>query len=415
MGDDCVVCRSEPGPVGQLCRDDTDRQLRDLPGRYIRLAAVLAPGAAAVPGERVTTSKRVHAGLPARTAVLSLLGPGGDVPATLHPLVRHWSAHRKVLVTMHIVGIARTVEVDVTDWFHELVVDENGQPVMVPVDAEDQVGVVPPREWLDMQARTVRAFFGHHVPARTHPAPGRRYLPPAWRTLLPLAGGPHTIGFLTALHQAYGADQRMAYLGLLHNRHPDPSIDAIERRAEPPRSMQWDVDYLRTWLDKAFTEGALDFAGFTAQLRALHSEISRALGETPDQLWVGRCPAFIEETNPDGEPTGRKRPCGAGLWQDTGAYLSAQTVCPRCRSVWELRGHAGAGTAREIRRVWPVDRRRRYTADEIDRLRPPHCPGCGRRVILNWRDVTGTRDLERTWQPASARCEAGCADARRTL
>lgn len=413
MAELCVVCHTKPGRVCSPCQDDIDNRLANLPARLGAVAGVLVPGRAAT-DERVAMSAHVHSSLPARSGALSLIGPGGDVPATLHPLVRHWHVTRTVEVTRLDDGRAHTVRVRVTDWFSEAVIDGAGKPVMIP---DDQIGTVPPREWLDMQVRRWRVHFGHHVPARTMLGDQRTYVPAAYRTLLPLPAGPQLIGFLAAAHRASGAAARLAYRGLL-TAHPDPVVDAIERRARPgspPRSMKWDVDYLRTWLDKACAEPALDLAGFAAQLHALHAEIGHVLGDTPDRTWLGRCPAFIADVDPDGEPTGKKRPCGAGLWQENGAFISAQVQCPRCRTTWDTRGHAGAGTAREIRRVWPIDRRRRYTVDKVDRLRPPPCPGCGQRVTIEWRDATGTHDKERTWQPVAARCPTGCDEARRVL
>lgn len=412
----CVVCHDQPGPVCSTDQHLIDEQLAALPRRLATLAGAPLPGQAAS-GERVAVSSHVATPVPGGVARMSLLGPGGQVPVVLHPLVRHWSAKRKVLVTTHVVGHARQVQVEVTDWFHELVRDEDGNPVMVPDD--DQTGVVPPREWLDMQVRRWRAHFGHQVPHRTllprHST--RAYVPPSYVTLLRVPDGPRLVGFLAAAHVASGAQARMAYSGLLTDSTPaDVAADA-ERRpgvAPPAESMRWDTKYLRTWLAKACAEDALDMAEFAAQLRALHAEIGRCLGDTPDQEWIGRCPAFIAELGDDGEPTGRKVPCGGGLWQDNNAF-TAQVKCPRCCMTWDTRGHAGAGTAREIRRVWPVDRRRRYSAPEIDRLVTPKCRGCGSRVKIEWRDVTGTRDRQRTWQPVSARCGNSCDEARRTL
>lgn len=415
MPDLCVVCHDGPGPV---CPDDQaaiDGQLRDLPGRLVQVAAALAPGSAPV-SERVAISAHVTARLPVRVDALSLVGPGGDVPPTLHPLVRHWSVKHKVTVTTHVAGYAKTTDVEVTDWFHEAVLGDDGQPVMVPDD--DQIGVVPPREWLDVQVRRWRAHFGHHVPPRTLLSEQRPYLPSTYATLLRTSSGPAAVAFLAAAHAIDGAAARLAYRGLLSYEERDPVLDDLEQRGRrpgrPPRTMQWDVDYLRTWLDKACAEARLDIAEFAAQLRSLHAELGRVLGDTPDQEWIGRCPAFItEEEGPDGEPV-RKRPCGAGLWQDNTAF-TAEVRCPRCHTPWGTRGHAGAGTAREIRRVWPIDRRRRYNADEIDRLRLPCCTGCGQRIKIEWRDVTGTRDTQRWWQPVTASCDTGCAEARRVV
>lgn len=414
MPEVCVLCHAEPGdPVGSECLQDIDRQLRDLPGRYARLAGELAPGNAPGP-ERVSGGTKVHAGLPARLGALSMVGPGGEVPLVLHPLVRHWCVTRKVQVTMHVVGIARTTTVQITDWFHEAIRDAKGKPVMAESPDVDQVGIVPPREWLDMQVLRVRAIFGHKVPPRTKMADQRAWLPPAYRTLLRLPGGPAAIGFLAAVHQAYGGPARMAYRGLLLE-HPDPVVATLERRDGPMSTMHWDVTYLRNWLPRAISLGAVNPAVFAAQLGALHAEISAVLGETPDRTWVGRCPAFIAELGDDGEPTGRKKPCGGGLWQENGAYLSAQVQCPRCRTTWDTRGAAGASTAREIRRVWPIDRRRRYTAAEVDRLQRPKCNECGKRVKIRWREATGTHDRSRTWQPIETSCPDGCTESRRIL
>lgn len=412
----CVVCHAEPGP---LCDDDlknTDRQLRALPRRLLAVAGALTPGRAPV-GERVSMSAHAHANLPARVAALSLVGPGADVPAPLHPLMRHWSVKRKVRVTSHANGYARMVDVEVTDWFQEAVGADDDHLTMVPADNNDQIGLVPPREWLDQQVRRWRGHFGHHVPARTKLPDPEPYLPPWCLPLLARPDGPQAIAFMMTAHAADGAYARLAYRGLLSGRTPDPVLDDVERRArpaEPPRTMGWDVNYLRTWLPRAAGQEALDIGGFTATLAALHAEIGRVLGDTPDQEWLGRCPAFLTEYDEDGEPTGRKKPCGGALWQDNTAF-TAQVQCPRCRMTWDTRGHGGAGTAREIRRVWPIDRRRRYTARDIDRIVMPKCPACDNRITVDWREVTGTRDRQRTWQPTAARCPAGHDEARRIV
>lgn len=408
MPQPCVVCRAKPGPVCHADQALIDRMLAEIPRRLAAVANALTPSRAQA-GERVGVSAHVHSSAPARINALSLVGPGGDVPASLHPQVRHWHATRLVDVVRIDGGRAYTVRVKVVDWFSEIVLGTDGNPVIF----DDQIGVVPPREWLDMQVRRWRAHFGHHVPARTRLGPQRAYLPAAYRTLLRLPDGARTVGFLLAAHAASGAHARLAYRGLLayETTDRDPAIADLERRGH---AMGWDIDYLRTWLAEACGEEGLDLAAFVAQLTALHAEIARVLGDTPDREWVGRCPAFIADVDADGEPAGRKRPCGAGLWQENGAYVSAQVVCPRCRSTWETRGHAGAGTAREIRRVWPIDRRRRYTADQIDRITAPRCV-CGKRVKVEWRDVTGTQDRQRTWQPVGAHCPDGHEEARWTV
>lgn len=422
----CVVCHNNPGPV---CDDDQaamTKMLTALPRRLRQLATALLPGQTE-PGERVAAPGKVHAPLPARLDALSLVGPGtSEITVRLNPLVRHWSAKRTVLVQTHVAGLAKVVEVEVTDWFHETVTGPDGRPVLVPED--DQVGTVPPREWLDAQVRRWRACFGHKVPPRTLASShgSRTHLSGRHRTLLRVPGGDRVLAFLLAAAKVGGDWQRSAHFGLLGYQEPaerslDPLLDDIERRfGEAPKELtvEWDVQYLATWLAAACEVPELDIAEFAAQLRALHAEIGRALGETPDQQWIGRCPAFIVEELPpeeeDGEPVVRRRPCGAGLWQDNASF-TAQVQCPRCSSVHDTRGPGAAHTAREIRRVWPLDRRRRYSAADIDQLRMPKCPTCSERVRVQWKDVTGTRDRQRWWTPESASCDTGCDDARRVL
>lgn len=426
----CRICLTQPGPVCDADRNVIDQQLAALPRRTAAVAVALTPGPAPI-DERVSGASHPHASLPAPVGWLSLNGPGADVPATLLPGTRHWSISRKVAVTAHPAGRSRTAVVEVTDWFHELVPGADGllrlpaEPQDQAADfLDDQIGVVPPREWLDIQVRRWRACFGHHVPPRTQFGGLRPYVPASWQWLLGFANGPQAIGFLAAVHHAAdpAAATRMAYRGLLTEPAARPAVDPvleeIERRGgpgQPPSTVRWDVDYLRTWLARACEQDSLGIAVFAAQLRALHAEISLVLGENPEQTWVGRCPAFIAELDQDAEPTGRKKPCGGNLWREQGAYISAQVQCPRCHMTWDICGNAGSGTAREIRRVWPVDRRRRYKAADVDRLTPPECPGCGRRVTVEWRDATGTRDPERTWRPVRTTCPGGCGEARRLI
>lgn len=355
MTDSCVVCHTAAGRVCHTCQQTIDGRLTDLPARLTAVARHALEPSRSPAGERVAMGAHVHSSPPTRVAALSLLGPGCEV------------------------------------------------------SDPDQIGLPPPREWLDIKVRRWRAHFGHHVPARTMLGELRPYMPATWRLLLRFEHGPEAIAMLSAAHAASGAAARLAYRGLLTPHPGQPEAPLL------PRSVRWDVEYLRTWLGKACAEDALDIAGFAAELHALHAEIGWVLNDTPELTWLGRCPAFVDERDHDGQPTGRKRPCGGELWQENGAFISAQVRCPRCHITWDTRGHAGAGTAREIRRVWPIDRRRRYTADDIDRLRVPACRGCGRRVTIDWRDVTGTRDKQRTWQPVSVACPAGCDEARRLL
>ncbi|MER5608246.1 hypothetical protein AB0F93_00550 [Micromonospora tulbaghiae] len=429
----CVVCHSKPGPV---CDDDQaalTRMLTALPQRLRQLSTALLPGQTE-PGERVAAPGKVTAPLPARLDALSIVGPGtSEITVRLNPLVRHWSAKRRVSVQTHVAGRVSVTEVEVTDWFHETVIGPDGRPVLVPED--DQVGTVPPREWLDSQVRRWRAHFGHAVPNRTvpaRPAP-TTHLSGRHRTLLRVRGGDRVLAFLLAAAKVGSDWQRAAHFGLLGYQEPaerslDPLLDDIERRfGEPPRDLAvaWDVNYLTTWLAAAAEVPELDIADFAAQLRTLHAEIGRALGETPDQQWIGRCPTFIADIPPigfddNGDPLMpelaevKRRPCGAGLWQDN-TQFAAQVQCPRCHTLHDTRGPGAATLAREIRRVWPLDRRRRYTATDIDVLRVPKCPACGERVRVDWKEVTGTRDKQRTWTPSTVSCPTGCDDARRVM
>ncbi len=449
----CVVCHlSEGAPV---CADDRNamaRMLAAIPDRLARLStAALVPGTPE-PGPRVSVS-RAGSPMPPRETTLSLLADGTphvvspDVPAMLNPRVRRWRTTGRRLVRRVVVtdGIADVVEreEEITDWHRELVVDYHAtaagvsrcrcgkvhpltdrtiQPVLVPED--DQIGVLPPREWLDVQVRRLRRLLGHHVPARTitrllgHSAPAPGWAAPDLPAadLLPLIavpGGAAAAAFISAVRQTWRT-RGMARLGLLgelpHDQRPDdPLAEELETRfGEPPRSMAagWDVKYLLTHLDQA-CDLDLGIGAFAGELRALTAEMVRALGEEPDLKWLGRCPASLADPE-----TGQWRRCGAGLWRD---MTSAQVVCPRCHTPWDVCGPAANTLAREIRQAWPIDRRRRYTTDEANDARRPTCGGCGRPVIVEWRDVTALGERTRWWQPVRSRCEKQCDEAGRVL
>jgi hypothetical protein len=172
------------------------------------------------------------------------------------------------------------------------------------------------------------------------------------------------------------------------------------RFGEPARdvAVHTNVNYLATWLGQA-CEDDVGIAAFSHELRHLLAELTRVLGETPDQQWLGRCPAIISD------PDGGSAACAAGLWQDPHA---SQVICPRCHSTWGPRPVELLHLAAEIRRVWPVDRRRRYTRTDIGQLRTLSCPGCAGPVNIRWRDVTATVDTEPWWRPERAVCPAGC-------
>lgn len=445
----CIVCRAnEDGPV---CEDDRTwmaKTIAKLPSLIDRLGLMLLPGQGEE-GPKVTTSKK-DPPLPARTGALSLLAGGNDlVNPMLHPMIRRWTTTTSKLVSRVVVvdGVATIVEREeqITDYHRELVRDEQGNVMQIPDD--DQIGTLPPREWLDVWVRKLRLGLGDHVPPRTpgaiaHRDPGGPVT--MWPAALPAPAVPRPTlldARLTAaqmhnvlrtqsgrevwayLHAAEWMRQQQINrrLGLVdftdpEHRPADPLEEEIEARfGEPPRSLaiSWDVKYLLAHLDAACDLGdELRMDEFAAELQALHAEILRVLNLEVKLLWVGRCPAFIADP---GDPQARKRPCGAGLWQQAGW---AQVPCPRCHSVWDTRGPAGRTLNREIRKLWPVDRRRRYSAEELAALIPPRCPTCKERVMIEWREVTGTEDLRarrRWWQPRSSRCENSCEKARRIM
>lgn len=396
----CVVCCRRKPVRGLVCSPDMKRlaeQLGDLPRQLAALTLNLVP-ANGMFGERVRTS-RTGSPTGARLDVLTLTGPGNPrtdpptaVTGMLHPQVRKWQATETIMLD-------DGTEREITVWQQELVRDDDGCPVHVVTD--DQVGLLPPREWLEMWVRRWRAHLGH----------GAR--------VLPAHKGPKTREYLQALAASHAARQHAAQvlLGLTRGYNGAPTLHSDDPLAEQweirfgepavAREPAADVTYLLAWLDRV-CDDLPAIGDFAAELRALSSELARVLGERPDQQWLGRCPTKL--TNRE---TGDAAPCGAGLWQDP--YV-AQVVCPRCRSTWGPGGPALLRLAADIRRVWPVDRRRRYTAAEVAALRadrPLRCPTCWSTVDIQWREVTATGDPERTWRPDQTSCPMGCADAGR--
>jgi hypothetical protein len=439
----CIVCRRDADDV--VCEDDRAaiaQMLTKLPARYERLAGRLVPGQGAE-GPKSSTPK-IGAPSPVRDAALSLLAGGNEsVSGMLHPLVRRWkTTSRKMVSRVKLVdGVATIVsrEEEITDYHREFVVqhdpasgrrcrcgkvhDTGWKPVEIPDD--DQVGTLPPREWLDTQVRHWRLKLGDHVPPRTIYRPhGNAKTARAARVAavdaLNLVSSPRGREVWSYLHAVEWMRQREinARLGLVHELPPalrplDPLQDEIEARfGEPPRSlaMAWDVKYLLAHLDTACDRGEeLGLDVFAAELQALTAEILRVLGEEVRQQWIGRCPAVLQDPE---DRSARKSTCGAGLWQEIGW---AQVTCPRCHTTWDTCGSAGRTLAREIRKRWPVDRRRRYNAEELAALVPPRCPGCRERVIIEWREVTGSGEKRRWWQARSSRCENRCEEAGRVL
>lgn len=419
----CTVCRRRPAAVGRLCTPDVTSAttlLNDLPRKLRLLPLMLMPGQSP-PGQKVATT-RVGSPTTTNLDALNLVGPGSiPVPGALHPLVRRWYTTREVTVAAR-VGTYRVDEhtLVLRDWHQELVIDGNGDVVMVPDD--DQTGVQPPVEWLDQQAATWRRVFGHQLaPAAYVRGPGPRPPRDPVQWLL-THGTPEQVKTMFAveeLHRRY----RQGVTDLVVGHEPghagnrpaglrelDPVADLWNLRFGEPaltRATSLNVNYLRTWLHTAADHDAVDIAAFIAELRSLSAELTRVLGEKPDNQWLGKCPAAITD-----HATGEVTDCGAGLWQDPHASV---VECPRCHSSWGPRPVHLVHLAAEIRRVWPLDRRRRYHADEVDALKPLPCPLCADPVVVDWQEVTAGGDTRRWWRPAKTRCRNGCDRARELL
>lgn len=431
MGDLCVVCRRREPTSGQVCDADlvaVAGLLGDLPRKLRLLPLMLMPGQS--PGGEKVATTRVGSPTPARLDALSLVGPGSiPVPGALHPLVRKWSTSRHVQVEAR-VGTYRVDTHDflVTDWHQEVVVDQaSGEPVMVADD--DQLGVLPPVEWLDQQVTLWRRFFGHSRPAAAYVKPSAGPRPPRDTVRWVLAhGSKQQVTAMFAVQElARQARQGVADLVAGHEpghggnrparlREDDPVADLWELRFGEPavtRDALLNIRYLHTWLPQAADSQLLDMAAFTSELRSLSAELTRVLGEQPDQQWLGRCPAQLVDKD-----TGVKSSCGAGLWQDPHASV---VECPRCHSAWGPRVVHLVHLAAEIRRVWPLDRRRRYRGEEIKALQFLPCPGCAEPVVVTWQKVTGALDTEQWWRPVRVRCHRdvqplpGCDRARDLL
>ncbi len=449
-----MVCLQRPPEHGYVCEEDREfiaRQLHGLIGQVQRLSIEVTPGARRGDGIRVSTSKGTPP-LPARLDALSLIGPGAErVTAMLHPKVRHWRTTREVDVS----SVKRTVlqhrengpfvphaEVVterrvITEWHQELARDESGQLLLVADD--NQIGTLPPREWLGAWVRTLQETF------RGQPARRRRDVP--WllryqadaqaniRTPKPdrrstaavvaaiLTADPTTapvIAAIKAVKDQYDqalldtiSGRSYGYGGdvSLWTRSDDPLADDVIARfgavLQPQAAVPAGVAYLLLWLDEICDHPDVPVADFAGELRSLSAELSRVLGDQPAQVWLGRCPARI--TDPETEVTA---PCGAGIWQDPHA---SQVQCPRCHSTWGPKRVELLQLATDMRRTWPVDRRRLYTEVETRQVRRPRCPACGGLADIIWRDVTGVGEKTRVFQASGAKCPAGCDEAKQAI
>lgn len=427
MADLCVVCHRRDPAYGAVCVNDRDRLAAGIREVFRKTNAIRLQ---LVPSQRVKTGRigghHIDAPMPARLDVLSLTGPGNvAVTALLHPAVRRWTTSRTVAVTTVVAGRRRTEKREIVDWHCDLVTDEDGRTVLVPID--DQVGSIPPAEWLASWARAWYAHFGTTRvtgPADTAPPASA---PRVWKAAAALdrvaaaavPAGAAVLAWAGTVERAYRGYATRTVLGLNTPGDvtgDDPVVDEWLIRFGHPgtdRLATAAARYLLTWLDRA-CDADVGIADLAVELRTINAELTRVLGETPDQQWLGRCPATLTARARDanGQPRTVHRPCGASLWQDPHA---SQVMCPRCRSTWGPRVVELMHLATAIRMVWPIDRRRRYTTDEADAAPRPSCPTCGQPVFIDWRDVTGTGDVERWWRPARATCHFGCAEARETI
>ncbi len=424
----CVICSRRPPHQGAVCDADRTRlrlTLTALAGRLARLPVELMPGPGAA-GEKVRTS-RVGSPPGARLDVLTLTGPGADglspqsVAGMLHPHVRRWQETRTAIVVVRNRAEVRKI----TEWFSELVRDADGHPVQVAAD--DQVGLLPPVEWLDSWVRTWREHFGHSTAVRTRHVADRPTPAQLRDVLVRAAADANTspaVAWMATVVRTWRRHAANTVLGMNGyvppgQRPHDPLAHEWEirwgRRGGPAGTAAASLKYLTTWLDQA-CDADVGIADFATELRSLSAELARVLGDTPDQQWIGRCPAIL--CAPDDPDNGRR--CGAGLWQDpysgeylNGAYTGDATVtCPRCRSTWGPKRLDLHRLAVEIRRTWPLDRRRRYSADERANLPDVKCPRCTARVRIGWKDVTGRYERTKWWVISGVTCPNRCDDAR---
>lgn len=463
----CAVCRRNTPEHGRACEADREtiaKQLYGIIGQVRRLEVELTPGARRGDGVRVSTSKGA-APVPARLDALSLVAPGSDnVTAMLNPMVRHWQTTRKADVTYvkrwydrkdensppvpraEMVTERRTI----VEWHQELARDEAGNVLQLADD--DQIGTLPPREWLASWVRAWQETFQQQVPRRMREVPwpmqylDSREVPNTERALSAVTagrvvGGPPRMSEQRRALAVLAADpataSAVAAMQAIRRQYDQAVLDTIsgktlgyggdtsrQTRSDDPleddttvrfgTSLASDdvarsVGYLLLWLDEACERPDVPIGDFAGELRSMSAELTRVLGERPDLTWLGRCPARITTV---GDAVTVTRPCGAGLWQDPHA---SQVQCPRCHSTWGPRRVELLYLAQEMRRTWPVDRRRLYTVEERKVVRRIRCPGCGFSADIRWREATPLGSKVRVWQPVGAECVFGCDEANEAI
>lgn len=450
----CPVCdrrNPEQEPVHLGCRLWLTRQLQELPGKLAQLAIALVPSA--VPADDRVSTTRTGSPTGGRLDVLSITGPGSAhisdeaYAGMLQPQVRRWRTLEPGYVTWIDVEppdpgdgrpfpVARTrcVARDIPVWHADVDRDEHGEPYTVVAD--DQVGALPIEEWAAEWAGMWQRRAGHARPGAfvsrarrngKHAAAAAAIRQNLLRRrlllhLLRAPGGPAAIVAGPMVYAAWRAWRANAVLRL--DTHDDHDVlisewwarfgETVDVPAVPP------LRYLQHRVDAACDDpDGYALADFAAELRTATAEISRALGERSEHVWLGRCPAQIRN-----QATGDTRPCGAHLWHSpyvgtqyngAGAPVGMRVRCPRCRSEWGPERVALLALAQQIREVWPVDRARSYTTAERRRLPVLQCPRCSSRVDVAWRDITADGDPVRRWRPITAACSNHCPEAQKVI
>lgn len=492
-GEEPAVCRignHNHRGAGRVCERHLEAIRSQLAGvaRMTRmLPGLLVPGSAPAAGDKVSTS-RTGSPTSARLDVLSLIAPGGSEirrdARMLSPLVRRWATRHTYDVTVPTAdGKTETETRTLYQWHAETVtdgprrqvecscgrphLDREGRTVTTArprlVLDDDQVGSIPPAEWLDMWVRRwrlalnyttspLRAQVNLTVAADQRQRVDRATIAQRLRSARQSPALMPAVAQLIAIQRAYENHlQRAKFavrMGLMGLRYDGPehqarvaaALGAGQLPAEgippgatftpvhDPVAADWAMRYgyagvaaavevdagkLSEWLPLAADtdHDDVDLAVFATELGGLHRELEHVLGETSDDQWLGKCPAKLRDA--DGEETDQL--CGAGLWQDP--YRS-RVDCPRCHTSWPQRDWMYLATM--IRISWPIDRRRRYyQGDKVaaekairDRAesgaRGYRCRGCERILAVEWAETTRRGELTRTWSPVRLACPGGC-------
>lgn len=481
----CLFTGHQHRGAGCFCPEHLD-EIKTLAAGIVRMTRELGyhlmPGTTPA-GEKVSTS-RPGSPTPARLDALNLVGPGvAEVrldPRSLAVQVRRWSTVTTYDVTFMRKGEMVTERRELRDYHSEIVTGHSnrrrrpcacgqthddqmrptGSPAGVPRTflVSDQIGAVPPAEWLD-------TWVGRFRRALQHPP---RPLPPGhWvdygeaqqaKRLARAALGEwvrinrgrpnmmHAVAAFLGIRQAYAAtvdtlrgevgahvlgmaaDGRAAQAraddALAGRRPPIVAYDTATAEwilrygvARTAAAVEVDADYLTRWLPLVAAgndeDDSLELAAFSTELLALHRELECVLGLTRDEQWVGRCPARLVDVR-TGDETGRI--CGAGIWHDPHRAergTPSPIECPRCHTRWGVRDWYAL--AARIRHAWPVDVRRRYTlaerqyaegSDVADRI--PKCRGCETPMSVRWVRDYRRGDLVTLWRPVGYFCPKQC-------